>query len=425
MQKEKSEFSFFVVDNLEKLLTTQCEHEEEVRVTKWLEKMNTLDFCNRTRVFFSELRKRHNVTRKAGPIVDCTGTLSKNLDETLSNWTEYYKKLYFCADPSIILPTPDNDATLDRELELSEFLDAYYSLKTHKSPGYHGITSEDFRSLIPVESPENELDTKAKLASLRYIFEILENFWFNEAVPRDFKRTILRPFLKNEHENQSDPVNYRPISLLNSLMKIYEGIVCSRLSNFFEENSTISPYQAAYRKNRSIFDHFFIIHEIFLEYRFYKVGPRGGRIKRPLYFCFLDFRKAFDTVVRNILFRKLYNVGVRGKILRVIINLFSKNPANVSLEGFLSPEFTINRGVLQGSKLGPILFNLFVNDLLVGLNSSKLGASIGPVHIAALGFADDIVLITDKPWKLQQLLNICQSWATKNIMAFNTSKCKV
>ena len=85
----------------------------------------------------------------------------------------------------------------------------------------------------------------------------------------------------------------------------------------------------------------------------------------------------------------------------------------------------INRGVLQGSKLGPILYNLFVNDLLDDLNQSKLGASIGPIHIAALGFADDILLISDEPWKLQHLRNICQSWAIKNKMTFNTPKCKV
>ena len=247
-------------------------------------------------LFFSELRKRHNVTEKAGPIVDCSGTLSKSLDETLKNWAEYYKKLYFCTDPQVIFPTPDSDVILDSDLELSEFLDVYYLLKPHKSPGYHGLTSSDFRSLIPLESPDNKLDVKAKLASLKFIFNILENFWFNGTVPRDFKRTILRPFLKNEDKNQNDPENYRPISLLNSLMKIYEGMICNRLTKFFEEKDIFSPYQAAYRKNRSIFDHFFVLHEIFLEYRFYKIGPRGGRLKIPLYFCFLDFRKAFDTV---------------------------------------------------------------------------------------------------------------------------------
>ena len=112
-------------------------------------------------------------------------------------------------------------------------------------------------------------------------------------------------------------------------------------------------------------------------------------------------------------------------MLRVIQNLFSQNPANVLIEGFLSPVFTINRGVLQGSKLGPILFNLFIDDLLKELNHSKLGATIGPVHIAALGFADDIVLITDKPWKLQDLLNIRSSRGSKNCMSFHASKCKV
>ena len=114
---------------------------------------------------------------------------------------------------------------------------------------------------------------------------------------------------------------------------------------------------------------------------------------------------------------------MRGKILMVIQNLFTSNPANVSINGFLSPEFIINRGVLQGSKLGPILFSLFINDLLE-LNLSNHGATIGQIHIAALGF-DDIVLNSDNPQKLQYLLDMCNSWALKNRMTFNTSKCKV
>ena len=188
-----------------------------------------------------------------------------------------------------------------------------------------------------------------KIASLKFIFNILQNYWFNESVPQDFKRTILVPFLKNEEDDENDPSNYRPISLLNTPMKIYEGMISSRLSEYFEDHDLISPYQAAYRKNRSAFDHIMVLHEIFLEYRFFKRGPRGGISKKVLYLCFLDLRKAFDTVNRNILFHKLCRAGVRGKFLRVIQNLFSRNLANVLIDGFLSPDFIINRGVLQGS----------------------------------------------------------------------------
>ena len=208
-------------------------------------------------------------------------------------------------------------------------------------------------------------------------------------------------------------------------MKIYEGIICNRLVAFLDKKCFFSPLQTAYRKRRSTADHIFVIHELFLEYRYNRVGPRGGKVRIPLYFCFLDLRKAFDTVPRHLLFSKLYNAGIRGKMLRVIQDLFSSNLANVLIDEFLSPDFIINRGVLQGSKLGPILFNIFINDLLDELEGTGLGACIGPINIPALGFADDIVLITDDPKKLQTLIGVCQTWANGNGMSFNTSKCKV
>ena len=110
---------------------------------------------------------------------------------------------------------------------------------------------------------------------------------------------------------------------------------------------------------------------------------------------------------------------------RVIKDIYTCNRAKVLLGKYLSPEFQILSGVLQGSKLGPLLFLIFINDLLEKLDESNLGAKIGKLVISGLGFADDIVLISDSPAKLQGLIDICSGWAKRNYMEFKISKCKV
>ena len=115
------------------------------------------------------------------------------------------------------------------------------------------------------------------------------------------------------------------------------------------------------RISMSTADHIFVLQELIFQYRFCKTGPRGGS-KPPLYVIFMDLRKAFDTVCRYLMLRKLYSLGVTGKMFRVIKDLYSDNIANVLIQNNLSRAFKIKSGVMQGSKLGPILFNIFIND---------------------------------------------------------------
>ena len=85
--------------------------------------MDELDFHNRTRSFFNELRRKHNIHKKAGPIIDSSGNLSRNFEDKFKNWNEYYKNLYSCKDNTTFIPTSDEDVFLDSDVTLSEFLD--------------------------------------------------------------------------------------------------------------------------------------------------------------------------------------------------------------------------------------------------------------------------------------------------------------
>ena len=88
LKKYKTPFSIFVADNIEKLLCSQYKKEKNNRFSIWLRKMNDLDFQNRTRTFFAEIRKKHSVKVESGPIYNRNGIRSESLNSTLNNRAE-------------------------------------------------------------------------------------------------------------------------------------------------------------------------------------------------------------------------------------------------------------------------------------------------------------------------------------------------
>ena len=151
------------------------------------------------------------------------------------------------------------------------------------------------------------------------------------------------------------------------------------------------------------------------------------RRKRKLStFCaFIDFKKAYDCISRDILWDRLSKIGVSGKLFAAVKSLYSSVSACVRVNNLTTDWFSVNRGVRQGCCLSPLLFNLFINDLALKIKSLGKGVDIDNERVCLLLYADDIVLIADNAEDLQALINTLYEWCNINCMSVNPKKSNV
>ena len=153
--------------------------------------------------------------------------------------------------------------------------------------------------------------------------------------------------------------------------------------------------------------------------------------KNKLYACFVDFKKAFDSVWHKGLFYKLEKMGMGGKLCELIKNIYKKTKCAVKIDGRVTEFFNFTKGVRRGCPLSPLLFNLYVNDIFGKIdNSTVTPPYLQPeCPINMLMYADDLVMIARSQDELQAkmslLSNFCANWNLEinmkktNIMVFN------
>ena len=202
--------------------------------------------------------------------------------------------------------------------------------------------------------------------------------------------------------------NYRPVSILCMLSKVFEKVMYSRLIDFLEENKILIVNQFGFRKNHSSYMALMVLIDKLtkaLENGDYVIG------------MFLDFSKAFDTVNHQILLEKLEYYGIRGSALAWFESYLADRQQYVTCNGVKSSCKTIKCGVPQGSILGPLLFLLYINDLA---NICK--------HTLPVLFADDTNLFNSGKdlTELQDIFNAelkaISTWLKVNKLSLNVKK---
>jgi hypothetical protein len=141
----------------------------------------------------------------------------------------------------------------------------------------------------------------------------------------------------------TDPNNYRGITVTSAVGKMFNSILNPRLDDFLCKNNIINNYQIGFTKNARTSDHMFIIKCIIDKYCKIKNGK--------VYACFVDFQKAFDTVIHTGIKIKLLSIGIDSKLYEIIKNMYEVSKSCFKPENHITDHFPINLGVKQGDNL--------------------------------------------------------------------------
>jgi hypothetical protein len=271
------------------------------------------------------------------------------------------------------------------------------SIETRSGPGVSGIPTKIIKQLVP-----NLIDS---------ITHLFNDCILTGNIPLEWKSALLTPLFKGKKLNPNDVNSYRGISVLPPIAKIFEKILATQIIIYFNTNNLFYPSQHGFRNAHSCES---ALHEIISE-------MNEIRSKRLVgLYLFIDFRKAFDLVDSEILITKLKFYGFDDQSLFLILNYFSDRQQSVIFNGSLSSPTQIRLGVPQGSVLGPLFFNIFINDLPYYLK-----------QFTTRMFADDTTLsMSDSDYeslilKFNASIATLNEWCTFNRTDINWSKTEI
>ena len=365
-----------------------------------------------------DLKKRH--PREYWKILKNAESLEKKEPKVpLRTFEKHFMKLNQNICENIQNSNPTTTESLNQEINIEFTLDELSKnikrLNNNKSEGIDLIKNEYLKNC-----PQNVIELAVCLFNL-----ILKTGF----VPQEWCIGMIITIFKKKGSPE-DPNNYRGITLLSCLGKLFTCCINVRLGNYLDARGIIGVEQAGFREGYSTTDHIFVLNELINLYL---------EKKKRLYCCFIDYQKAFDTINRTALWGKLVKNEINGKIFTVILNMYENAKSCVLQQTLKSGVFACNMGVRQGENLSPLLFSIFLNDFeetlskkyngLTELNS--LSRILGTedleffLNMYVLLYADDTLVFAESPEELQIAMHEVSMYCKRWGLSINRTKTNV
>ncbi|CAG5039360.1 unnamed protein product [Parnassius apollo] len=294
--------------------------------------------------------------------------------------TSYYKRLYesnTTEDEIDLVDTSNIPNILQAEVEK-----AIDTQKVDKTPGPDGISNEILRQGKEVLAP--------------VLTNIFNNIINTEIIPQQWTESNIILVYKKGDKHEIG--NYRPVSIMSNIYKIFAKMILKRIERTRDEQQPIE--QVGFRKDYSVIDHIHVVRQVIEKYNEYQL---------TYYIAFIDYSKAFDSLLHKNIWEALVEQGIELKYIRLIKNVYSHSTARIQLD-----------------KATPFPQNCSLySSIFRKLNWENLGINIDGTSLTHLRFADDIVLFAKTPEAINKMIEDLSIESERVGLKLNPEKTRV
>lgn len=301
-----------------------------------------------------------------------------------------------------------------------EIVAALKAMKLDKAVGMDGIPVEFIRQAfheVRVIGADGKPYVYREYIIAPYLKSLFDKVFLTGTYPTMWATGVVSPVPKPKGDMTSMD-NYRAIAVGSAISKVFAQVILGRLDRWAENGKWRAKSQFGFRKNMGTAEAVFVLRHLI---------DKSESNKKPLFAAFIDFKKAYDSVPRDLLWRCLQKMGVHGLMCTMLQNMYADTKLCVRVNSEFGPEFESSIGVKQGDPLSPLLFGLYIDRFVSFLNSRCPMGDVfcGEEQIQVLLYADDMVLVSHDPKILQTYLDVLKLFCEASKMTVNTAKSEV